>query len=152
MALDDSKRFKHLKVSSTRLKLHYRVGYIQHLYRNLRSHHSHLAVSQKSSKITKFINTAQSAHLKLAPSAPIRRPKRPSSPNTNQSPEPNSPPSNQTSRSLTLTDANHALGILSFSLALRVHDTVYRAANTKIRRRLDDKWQIARVFPKVAYL
>ena len=99
---------------------------------------------------TKVISTT--SHLKLTPSASIRRPKRTSSPNTNQSPEPNSPSSDQPSRSLALADANHALGILGLGLALRVHDAVDRATNAKIRRWFDDERQVACGFAEVVDL
>ena len=137
------------KKVSIRLKLHYRVGYIQHLYRKLRLQPliPYLDISLKVQN-HRFINS----HLKLAPSASIRRTKRTGSPNTNQSPESNSPSSNQPSRSLALADTNHALGILGLSLAFRVHDAVDRATNTEIRRWLDDKWQAACCFPEVVDL
>lgn len=68
-------------------------------------------------------------NLELAPSTFVRRPKRTSTPHANQPPEPYSPASDQPSRSLTLADADHALGIFSLCLAFRVHDAVDGAAN-----------------------
>jgi hypothetical protein len=150
MALNESKGLN-IKVLK-RLKLHYRVGYIQHLYRTFAWHHSHLEAPPKKSVKSRHSSTQTSNHLKLAPSASIRRPKRPSSPNTDQTPEPNSPSSNQSSRSLTLANTNHTLGILGLSLAFRVHDAVNRPADAQVRRWLDDKRQVARTFSEVVDL
>lgn len=54
------------KSSCTRLKLHYRVGYIQHLYMNL-SLESHLENSPRKSKIADFINTTNKPFSKTRP-------------------------------------------------------------------------------------
>ena len=124
--------------------------YIQHLYRNL-SLTPAASINSLQKKGSKS-RVHQSSRSKLAASTSIRRPKRASSPDTNQSPETDSPSSYQPSRTLTLANTNHALGILSLSLTFSVHDAVNRAADTEIRRRLDDEWQVARAFAEVVDL
>ena len=91
---------------------------------------------------SRFTRMLQCPRLKLAPPTLVRRPQRPSTPNTNQAPEANSPSSDQTRRALTLADADHALCVFGLGLAFRVQNAVNRTADTEIRRRLNNKWEI----------
>jgi hypothetical protein len=95
---------------------------------------------------------ANKQHLKLATSALIRRPKRASSPDADQTPETDSPASDQTSRALALANADHALGVLGLSLTLRVHDAVDSAADAEVWRRFDDQREITRAFSEIVDL
>ena len=141
------------KVSSTKLELHYRSWvYTTTLIQKPSLASLTSRPPPKKAPRSQSSSTQSTTNLKLASSTPIRRAKRSSSPNSNQSPEPNPPSSDQPSRSLTLADANHALGIFSLGLAFRVHDAVDCSANTEIRRRFDDERQIACALAQIVHL